>query len=274
MISKEELKKQADELIFYLDDVAGNRLFKKLRREDKELINSGEEAQSYFVALQFLVIPHLSTHETEILLREHLNIGLNIEDIDIAERIKHKLILLDLADRDNCKRALKSALVMSPERIITEVMANENKIIRTVGDWIKDYVSNLQKQRGGSALERAQYFYQQPYVAKLPESEKNILKKLFALYQFLNISSLTPEGFEDDLLMRTEDGRLVTTNKGRIITLYDFNKEQKIANYQTPKAQSRGKSDSQTLQELAAQYPAGSLERRAVEEEIKKISNN
>ena len=219
MLKIDELKKQIDEMVFYLDDVKGYGLFKKLRRENKELMESSEAVRNSFLVLQFLAIPHLSTREIAALLREHLTIGLNLEEIDLTERIKNKLILLDIADRDNFKQALKSALIANSEEIISEVKVNDGKTIRTVADWIKDYISNLQKQHGGSVLERAQYFYQQPYVAKLPESEKNTLKKLIALHQFLNTSSLSPDGFEDDLLMRTEDGRLVTTNKGRIVTL-------------------------------------------------------
>ncbi len=272
MLKIDELKKQIDEMVFYLDDVKGYGLFKKLRRENKELMESSEAVRNSFLVLQFLAIPHLSTREIAALLREHLTIGLNLEEIDLTERIKNKLILLDIADRDNFKQALKSALIANSEEIISEVKVNDGKTIRTVADWIKDYISNLQKQRG-SALERAQYFYQQPYIVKLSDTDKNVLKKLFFLYQFLNTSSLASDGFEDDLLMRTEDGRLVTTNKGQIVTLYDFNKKQalKTKSYQTPEAKSEGKSELQMLRNFSAQYPIGSLERRAVEEEMEKL---
>jgi hypothetical protein len=179
-----------------------------------------------------------------------------------------------LEDRDNCKKALKLALVSNQERIISETAVNEAKKLKTIADWIKDYVGIA----GNNTLNKAQYFYQRSYLNKLNQAEKEILRKLFSLYDFLSASSMTPEGFEDDLLMRTEDGKIVTTNKGKVVVLHDPNAENKIPpkrNIPEKKispAKSVQDSEQKTdeWQNLLDQYPIGSLERKAIEEEMKK----
>jgi len=276
MIDINNFTKQVDELIFYLDGVNGNRLFKSLKKEDVAAIEHDEENMGAYLALQFLIIPFLSTKEISGLLKENLSAGLMIEDIDLAERITKKLLDLDLGDRDNCKKELKTALINSEERLMGAVTIGSNKKIITVADWIKDYVGQM-GSGSKTTLNEAQYFYQKPYFVKLKEKEKLVLKKLFALYKFLDISSLTPEGFEDDLLLEDEQGRLITTSKGKVIVLYDPKKSQKKTAVKQSTKLGRGISEKEMqiseFKNLAAKYPAGSFERKAVEEEIMKLND-
>lgn len=267
--------KQINDLIFYLDGINGNRLFRSLKKEELAAIEQDEEKMGAYLALRFLIIPFLSTKEIAGLLNENLSAGLQIDDLELTERITKKLIEIDLGDRDNCKKELKTALINSKEELIGPVTVWPNKKIRTVSDWIKDYVGQMSEGKRG-ALGEAQYFYQKTYFVKLKENEKNLLKKLFSLYRFLSISSLTPEGFEDDLLIEDELGRLITTNKGKIVVLYDPKRmENKIIEKAPPMVVSKGLSEEEKqiidLKKMVAKYPAGSFERKAIEEEIKKL---
>lgn len=275
MIDINNFTKQVDELIFYLDGINGNRLFKLIKKEELAVIEQDEEKMEAYLALQFLIIPFLPTKKIAVLLKENLSVGLKIEDIDLTERITKKLIELDLSDRDNCKKELKIALINSQEELIGTVTAGPNKKIRTVADWIKDYVSQV---GGGNktVLNEAQYFYQKPYFVKLKGSKKDLLKKLFSLYKFLDISSLTPEGFEDDLLLEDEQGRLITTNKGKVVVLYDSKKNLKKPIVKASQSKVNNIFNEKEIQvnelkQLAANYPPGSFERKAVEEEMGKL---
>jgi len=271
MTNLNNFSKQIDELIFYLDDIKGNKIFKQIKKESMRLIQQDSENQGAFLALQFLIIPFLSTREISNLLRENLYIGLNIDDIDLAERITKKLLSLDISDRDNCKKELKNALVNNKEQITDEVAVEGEKKLKFVSDWIKDYVSNTNK-RSGQTLGSAQYFYQKSYFNRLEDDDKAMLKKLFKLYEFLNTSSKTPAGFEDDVLIKIEDGKLITTKKGQIVILYDPNKKIDAAKPKAraitgpPKTQSEKKIDE--LKQVEKQYVEGGLEEKAIEEEI------
>lgn len=257
--------KRVKELIFYLDDIGGKKLYQTISAAVLKNISSDIGLQQSFISLRFLMIPFLSTREIAELLKNNLITGLKLEELDIVERISKKLIFLDINDRDNCKKALKEAVVQNKE-IITKRTANkDNKELSIIMDWIKDYVGQVGV--GKQTLGKAQYLYQKPYFIKLEDIEKELLKKLFALYDFLNASSLTPEGFEDDLLLKTVDGKLITTNRGQVVVLYDPQKE-KIKQMANSNA-----NNLKDLNSMLTQYPPNSLERKAVEEEIKKLTD-
>jgi hypothetical protein len=277
MINLNNFTEQVKELIFYLDEDGGRKLLQQITDDDKLLIQGDNEAGTAFIELQFLIIPFLSTHKIAKLLGEHLSVGLRISDIDLSERIKRKLVFLYISDRDNCKKELKGAIINSKEIITQVVEVGKEKKLNTVVSWIKDYLANVRGKKQYT-LALAQY-YQRLYFLKLSEGERNVVKKLFLLYRFLSASSFTPEGYEDDLLMKTEDGRLVTTNKGQVVVLYDPKKtgSEQITRPKArtvsgpPKMEEEGGLEE--LREMANQYPAGSLERKVIDEEIKKLES-
>jgi CO dehydrogenase/acetyl-CoA synthase beta subunit len=89
---------------------------------------------------------------------------------------------------------------------------------------------------------------------------------------------LTPEGFEDDLLLKDKNGRLITTDKGKMVILYDPKKlEKRIITNIPSKVVSKNLSEQEKeiieLRKTAESYPAGSFERKAIEEEIEKLNN-
>jgi len=277
MIDLKNFIEQANKLIFYLDDNGGKKLIKEIGKEEMLFIEREPDLKSAFIALKFLVIPFLSTVEIADLLANNLLVGLRLDDMDIQERMRQKLIFLHMVDRDNCKKILKEALIKNQE-IITRGIFNENKTkLTTLNDWLKDYISHTSLRR--QTLERAQYFFQRTYFTKLAESDKKILSKFFSLYDFLSASSFTREGFEDDLLFKDKDGRLLTTSKGKVVVLYDPRRSVKKEKTKIPEVKPAKKivdeknNQLEELKQLAARYPAGSLPRKAVEEEIGKLND-
>lgn len=267
------ISQQVDELIYCLDDIKGRKFYDSIKKDSLDEINKDYEKKGAYLALQFLIIPYLSTTEISSLIRSDLFLGLQIDDIDIFERLKKKLLFMHLADRDNFKKEIKTALLSNKERITKEVKNNDNKPLKTVNDWLLDYVSQSDKSKSDTLL-KAEYFYQKSYFTKLPEDEKSVLRKLFALYNFLNISSMTPEGFEDDLLLMNEQGQLITTNKGKVVVLYDT--KSKGTTKGRPKARTVGLPKTEEEKEIdelkmeEKKYRAGGLEQRAIEEEVEK----
>jgi hypothetical protein len=270
MLAIRDFTKKADEFIFYLDDIGANKYLKKLSREDLDFIRLDEERAVALQALQFLILPFLSLREASELINKQLYLCFNIEDLEITERIKKMLTLSDVSERDKIKEELKKSLVGSQWEITRPIEVGSSKTLKSVSDWFTDFLSKVDPGKN-LALKRAQYMHQ-GYLNALDENERLMLKKLFDLYFYLNASSLTPEGFEDDLLMKTIDGKMVTTDKGRVVVLYDpeiggntVPQKPKIRTVaELPKTHDEALSQ---LEQMAGQYPEGSLERRALEEE-------
>jgi len=270
--------KKVDDLVFYLDDVEGYKFFREIDAEDIKKIEQDKELLNAYRALQFLIIPFLSAAQTEILFKNSLYLGLNIREIDLKERIIKRLLEKEVADRDDFKSELKLMLADSKEVITDIAVTEDGRKLSSVADWIKDYNINTEKI-GGRDLEEAKYFYQKSYFIKLKDEEKNIFKKLFSLFSYLKTSSLSPQGFEDDLLMKTEDGKLITTSKGKVVVLYDYN-EGRGADIKKVRftpivkiGQNEKEKKLKELEDIAEQFAVGSLERRAVEEEIRKLGS-
>jgi len=266
--------KKVEELVYYLDDISGNKLYRVAKKDYNKLIQKNPANEEAFIVLQFLIIPFLSTNEIAELIKNSLFLCLTVEDIDIVERINKKLLFMDLEDRDGFKNNIRNALVENQEQI-TDVIKTENgKEIKTMADWLGDYLSSTGKEIG-SSIGEAKYF-NNSYIKKIKPLEKVLLKKLFNFYLFLNISSNTPEGFEDDILLKTEDDKLITTNKGNVVVLYDYRTGQGPA-YSKPKAR-RVSGPPKTEEELnidelkaeEERYAAGGIERLALEEEVGK----
>jgi len=266
--------KKVEELIFYLDDVSGNKLYRIAKKEYNKLILENPANEEAFIALQFLIIPFLSTNEIADLIKDNLYLCLSIDDIDITGRINKKLLFLSLEDRDGLKNRLKNALVDNQEQITDIIEIEKGKKIKTIADWLGDYISNTGKEIG-SSISEAKYFTNS-YIQNIKPVEKKLLKKVFNFYSFLNVSSNTPQGFEDDVLLRTEDDRLITTNKGNVVVLYNYRTGQG-ATYSRPKVRSVSgppKTEEELkIDELKAEeerYVAGGIERLALEEEVGK----
>lgn len=298
------LSEKINELIFYLDDVEGNKLFREIKRNKLEV--SDLENKKAFVSLQFLIIPFLETEQIINLFKNYLSIGSSIEDLDLSERMNKKMInVVSLDERDEIKRQVKQSILNNSEQITDNVLVGANKNLNTISSWIIDYISNVGSQEKG--LGRAKYFYEKQYYKSLSEDKKIALKKIFSLYDYLNRSSYTPLGFEDDLLMMTEDGKLITTNKGEVVVLYDtksgesfFPQEQKVRRVSNPPMTTEEKKVEKLInvkQQLGENKLAGmvvdeeidntkkiddlkimlnrykdsSLQKRAIEEEIRKL---
>ncbi|RLC37739.1 hypothetical protein DRH27_03635 [Candidatus Falkowbacteria bacterium] len=266
--------KKVEELVYYLDDVSGNKLYRIAKKEYNKLIQENPANEEAFIALQFLIIPFLSTNEIADLIKNSLFLGLSVNDIDIVERINKKLLFMDFEDRDGVKNNIKNALVENQEQITDTIKTENGKEIKTMADWLGDYLSSTGKEIG-SSIGEAKYF-NNSYFKKIKPDEKILLKKLFNFYLFLNISSSTPEGFEDDILLRTEDDKLITTNKGNVVVLYDYRTGQGAVKLK-PKARKVSgppKTEEElNIDELKAEeerYAAGGIERLALEEEVGK----
>jgi len=245
LLNLDSFSQQVNDFIYYLDDTTANKFFKSLKKEDFDLINSTPDNAKILIDLKFLLIPFLADKDVVDLFKKNLIDGLYLKEINLIERLKKRFIFLDIDDRDSAREGIKAALLASNNSIVGKVVVDGGKEIISASDWVKDYLSFTQDDQ--SALKKAQYLNARS--GKLSEKEKNILKIFFDVYNFLDASSKSPEGFEDDILLK-ENGKLITTHKGAVVVLYDFN---------NPPKSKAVKKKSSSKKELSSQ-PGPSLE--------------
>jgi len=135
----------------------------------------------------------------------------------------------------------------------------------TIGHWLKDFI----KQYGAEIpdnLKLSRYLTSSGNIKNLDEAEKAAVRKLLGLYRNLaffpqSMPNQTGEGWEIIPMAEEEKFKVKSYKAGQP----DVKQEASAPN--------KEKTQRRELQALADQYPAGSLERRAVEEEIRKMQN-
>lgn len=272
MSNLDNFKEKVSNLIYFLDDVDGFRLYKKLSREGLDKSNVLEEDD--ILSLKFLIIPFLEEEQIIDLFEEHLTIGLNIIDLDLKDRITKKLIMSNIDKRDAWRDKYKKALLKNTETITKTIEVRNGKKICTVSDWINNYLYSL--DIADKNLGKARFFSESKDFGRLNQGEKIHIKKLLDLYDFLDKSSYTPLGFEDDILLKTEDGKLVTTDKGKVVVLYDFNINKSFqsrnikARNVTGPPKTEGEKKIEKLEQEEENFVGDGIEKMVIREEIDK----
>jgi len=232
------------------------------------------EYKKIIIRLKWLILPMLTDDEVIDLFRNHFRQIYKMPDYDLGQKLKAFLLgFIVFQDRDNFKKDLRQALLVNQEKLTSKklIINNQEKML-TVGNWILDYNSSLGSGIADN-LKRTQYFINSSNIKKLDKEERNRVKLLLDLYERLKLSSFTLEGLEEDIPV-DEPGHIGIIRNG----VFEPYKEEDL-NYQPVKfavaAVNQGAENNlEQLKQLAAQYPAGSLERKAVEEEISRITRS
>ena len=254
-ILEENLQDKAFELL---------NLFKKVLADNKNELDGYKDIHSFYkeviVKLSFISLPVLDDEDVVDLMKNYFTWQFRIPNYDLAGKFKAKLINAEIFEnRDKLKGEIKKVL-LNNKGIITGKAE-----IRTIADWLKDYNSKL-GTGVADKLKRSQYFVDLKKNKGLDEQDLKKLKTLFDFYENLKLSSLTPQGFEEELPV-VVNNKLYIFRQGTLEAV-----EGKIKEVEPLKAVDEYGAKITELQKMLSQYPAGSLERKAVEEELRKLS--
>ncbi|MFA6171180.1 MAG: hypothetical protein WCW77_01405 [Patescibacteria group bacterium] len=256
---------------------AGNLLEKALLKHKNLAIQNGQFFNYYskaLINLKFIALPLLDYASISALLKNNFTKHYNLakEGYDVTDKVKNKLLNIEITEeRDRCRETLKRALLENRETITPLAL------IKTVGDWLKDYNGKLGTEVADN-LKRNQYFIDLKRTKELTNEDTENLKILFNLYEWLKHSSFSPQGFEEHVPMAI-DGKNYIFKEG-VLEPIDKEIEEVRAvlkklntggNAPDKSSEGAGNTQLKSLKELVLEYPAGSLERRAIEEEIRKI---
>ncbi|MFA4833924.1 MAG: hypothetical protein WC619_03705 [Patescibacteria group bacterium] len=232
----------------------------------KSELEANKEINDFYkkivIKLKFIALPLLDDEDIIDLVKNYFVWQFRLPDYDIMEKLSTKLLnILALEDRDKLKAGLKREILNNREMITSRAE------IRTVAGWLKNYISKLGLGIADN-LKRTQYLVDLTKIKGLDEHYIKRLKTLFNFYESLKFSSLTPLGFDEETPI-VIDEKLYIFRRGELEPVGEVKIRQTTAS--APAANKNEVQESEALRQMVSQYPVGSLERKAVEEEIAKL---
>lgn len=222
--------------------------------------------------LKFILFNTLDENEIFYIFNKYLAVGIKMAYLDLGEILKMRISFIPIDRRDEFKEKIRKIILNNREEITKKsIIDNQAKDRPTISAWLKLYNKELGTGIINN-LEQNKFYINNPNFNKLSDLEKLEVKELFNMYEYLKRSSMTIEGNEDDMVITDVDGRDYWFKEGRFIKLDKT--EKNVNNQEKSKSQqiiNKTKTDVEELKQTAANYPAGSFERKAVEEEIKKL---
>lgn len=169
-----------------------------------QLLSFYEEAMR---TLKFISLPLLEDSEVIDLLKNNFCFQLKIEYYDLLPKMEAKLInTIAMDDRNKLKENLRKAILENSEKIVA------NHEIKLIKDWLKNYVANIGLENQDK-LAKTQYLVSLKNDKNISPKEYDNLVVLFNLYDSLSLPSDTPEGFEEEAPIMIK-GKLYIFRKG------------------------------------------------------------
>jgi hypothetical protein len=238
--------------------------------------------------LKWVALPMLKEDDVIDLFSKDIAATFQMEDFDLWMKLKTVLIAVvgDYQERDKFKERIRSALNKSQAMLSSIKLDNGDS--PTVGNWIRSYTASV----GLNPVESVKlqgYFLNDSNVKKLKPEEKERVKGFFQFYERLKLSSLTVAGIEEVVpIPIDDDGTMGYIRNGKIERdaplppevqrIFDavigVKKAPQESQEVIPKKEPEKIDDGRLaeLKKMADSFPVQSLQRKAVEAEIKKIS--
>jgi len=255
---------RAFKFFYFMERILAQPLIK-----DKLSGESLKQYQQMIIKAKFIALYRLKEKEIYELLTNHFNYCFAIEGYNLYKKIKDYLTTLSsLIARNNFKNGLRKILSNSQALVASGKIILDGKTAEpTISNWLKDFRLRFGEESFSDSLKVSDYLANSQNTKSLSAEERQKISNLLDWYGKLKISSLNISGLEEDITIIKPDGGVAFIKQGR---LENINKEAKDA-YQKISGVLDITEKKKEFQQLAAQYPAGSLERKAVEEEIKKL---
>lgn len=227
------------------------------------------------IKLRWVGLPIMTENMVERMFKYHFTKIFLIPEYDLWLKLRTVLLGINILDeRDIFKKKLRDALLNNQEKITKKrLIINNQEKDSTIANWFYDYNKTLGTGRA-STLARTQYLTNGENIKKLSEDEKERVKLLFNIYERLKLSSQTLEGLEEDIPVDEENLKGVV-REGIFEPLPKMTAEQELfwqLAEETIKERETRENSLRQLRSDLNQYPPNSLERKAIEEEIRKMN--
>jgi hypothetical protein len=198
-----------------LESIEG--VLSEIKKREGDIPESLKKYLELITSLKIVAFPLLSSKEVLSLLKEKLLVALD-SDFPLIEKIRKFLIFNFFypEERDEFRRRIREVLLKNEEKISSSPFKKGKEVVPyTVGNLLRDYNSVFGTERVDK-IKQAEYFVKN--TAGLNEKEKEMVRKILELYEYLKISSLTPEGYEGSIPIKEGD-KLMVLREGRLETI-------------------------------------------------------
>ncbi len=233
-----------------------------------EADNSDDQAGS---ALAVNVDPEKEKKESLEVFKSSLVYLLDIKEQEILKDYNLILIRLFVDDsKGDFKKGLEKSLFANEEKLTTkEFLLGEEKKRPTVANWLKHFIKTYGSDMF-SNMELSEFLTNSVNTKALDEKEKERVKKLLILYR--NVKFFF-EFFQDKPV---DTWQIFPVSEENKTPLKKENLSEATPKEKEPASSEKEISDPRIdeLEKQKEEYPQGSLERMAIEEEIKKIKES
>jgi hypothetical protein len=175
-----------------------------------------DQCNNYLIKLKFLCLNYFDDiDEYKEMLEKYFVLATEIPMFDLWDKLAPRLISIsDLDARDKFKAGLREALERSGSFLVSRQKYNDAEIPYKVSEWIKDFIVNLGLDKFDK-VKKAEYLANSRFIKLLKDEDNDKVKALLDIYEKLKISSRTPGGYENSVLMNI-DGQDVVFNQGNV----------------------------------------------------------
>ncbi|MBS4033883.1 MAG: hypothetical protein KGZ85_05420 [Ignavibacterium sp.] len=242
-----DIQKETNKIIRRFDVKGASQLSRFLRSKilDNSLLFKIYE--DIIASLDFIRIGLLDENQTLELIKNYFIVTFSFPSdiLTPLDIIKRKLIGLSLIDQELLREKINKVIKHNNNLLTKEklVLSNkEEKLDPTIANWLLDYDLRLTGTQDRS-LARAEYLTNSSNVASLVKEEKDKVKQLIKVYDFINTSSLIPSAWPEDLIINWENGcRFIISEGETVVSLspikedasflndFKFKEEEKVNN--------------------------------------------
>jgi len=200
-----EIKEETERIVRQFDSKNALALSRYLKSKVSESAEIDLIYKEIIPQLEFIAIGLLKTSEVLNLIKEHFGVTLNFpfDIITPLDLVRIKLLENSFIDDELLREGISQAL-KDNENIVTknllEIGDRPGGMKPTIKNWLLDYDSRLM-DKSDRSIARTEYFINSPNISKLSTEEKEKIKQLITVYDFVNTSSLIPSAYAGDYLV-------------------------------------------------------------------------
>ena len=233
------------------------------------------------LSLKFVALPALDDAEIISLFKHNFSFKFNLPEVDLKRKLNLKFLSIAVVDdRNKLKDSLVAALHQNQEKI------SNAQELNNISDCLRNYLSHIGEEN--KKLAHAQYIVDINNRRDLSTSEKENIKYLCDIFDFLNIKSDQPDGLEEEPVV-VDNGQLAIFKKGilepiavnkQVQAMFDKDKDEVAAfdneSFESLDTKNRvtmteNTDKIKTLSEALSNYSPTSLEYKAIKEEINRL---
>lgn len=216
----EKISELAKVFVKHNDGYFANQLYQKLNKllDDHPNLKSDNldlfnKYKNILIQLQFTSLNFFEEKDWIDLLKNYLNIALDIEELDLREKLKTVLVFYrDFNIRDNLKKKFLASISSCKQPIIRGYKIDGMPV--KISEWINNLIINL-GMPPFDLLKKQEYLTNNDFVKNLSQEDKQKIRKLLDLYEYLSLSSNTKEGNENVVPMKLNN-KFIILDQGNV----------------------------------------------------------